>query len=487
MSEIHGILRQAIDGTVPLTDDDHDALLRWDRRLYASMLRLPGLAAETRMGVVIRLLAVTENAEGAAIAAAGRRREDRLIAGALAELPAAAAIAGFAELARRRVNNQRTSGCVRSYLFGSPELESWSVKHRRALRRILRHAMGRPVSQSCLHLLQRSPSELVDRQRRYLRKHLFRYGDDEGRLREIFCFLFGKLERKEARAPLISAYLAAAEDLNAGAGLPYRCLQGLAATYHRQAPRYLVHRIGRRDKVKRHIGETGDTADAPLIGLLRQYLESRDSELLARIDDECEVAARDLPACDVRVAVVIDASVSMLGVGHRLYNNMAIAIAVYEVIRRRAAETRPLWIGGREVAGRYPQPSGPTDLASALLAAVAPGIGSAAPDAVVVVSDGYENVEQGDARAVLRGLDELAMSVPIVHVLPAFTVREHIAGRKPLGDERPLFVETAQSGFLPLWLRLRAAVEPEKLPQLLRQVLEGPDAAAASEDVGAGR
>jgi hypothetical protein len=90
------------------------------------------------------------------------------------------------------------------------------------------------------------------------------------------------------------------------------------------------------------------------------------------------------------------------------------------------------------------------------------------PDAVVVITDGFENIEEGDAARIYQGLRQLEVSTPIVQIIPAYTNREHLEGRIPL-TSCPALVETAESGFMPFWLRLRAVVNPETLPVLLQE------------------
>jgi len=74
------------------------------------------------------------------------------------------------------VNNQRTSGWIRAYIFGAPQLESWAVTHRRALRKLTCHALGNPVTLTCLHkFAQDEKNEKDEKTTAYLRHYVLRY------------------------------------------------------------------------------------------------------------------------------------------------------------------------------------------------------------------------------------------------------------------------------------------------------------------------
>ncbi len=70
-----------------LTNEEHDAFLSLNRRLYSAVLLLSPLSPETETAIVQRLLAVTEDAAHNPVPDSCRIMEDRLIMDALAHLP----------------------------------------------------------------------------------------------------------------------------------------------------------------------------------------------------------------------------------------------------------------------------------------------------------------------------------------------------------------------------------------------------------------
>jgi len=457
------LISQLLKGDVPLSDEQHDAFLTTDRQLYATLLRLPTLLPETAIAIIQRLLAVTETKPGTSVSESQRLQEDKLIVKILAHLPVANVLAGFLELVERRVNNQRTSGWIRSYIFGSPQLESWAVSHRRALRKLVRHALGNPVTLTCLHkFAQQEPDEKTTN---YLRRYVLRYAKDNAALvRDVFLFLFGKL--KQSEFTLLNAYLAAREEMEAAKGLPLRVLQGLKGSFHPNFPRYRLRHLASREKIRREVSEEIEEADESLVGRIRRYYRTKDEAYLAPINEAIEQEAARIPNWDADVYFIIDASASMRGFGHRQYISMAIAMGILKVFQKRIRQTQVAWIGVvPSDDDAFPPPTGATSLAPALIEAV-----RQQPQIIILISDGYENVEQGDTAAVLAGIEQLELFIPMLHIIPAFTERDRIEGRQPLTGW-PAFLETGQRGFLSTWLQVRAYLESESLSTLLRQTI----------------
>ena len=435
--DTNAILNRLINNDFPLSDAEHDAFLVADRKLYAALLRLSNLSPDTLMAIIQRLLAITD----IPTASISKVEEDNLILQCLPHLPVSSVLQGFLNLVKRRVNNQRTYGWIRSYIFASPQLENWAVNYRRDLRILVRHALGQQVTLTCLHKFLQDDTA-------YLRRYVLRYAKNKALVRDVFLFLFGKLTT--SKFPLLNAYLSARTDINAGKGLPLKVLQGLRGTFHPQTSQHSLRRLAAKEKIKREIISNDDS----LIGKIRSYYKyGIDLNIVNQAIDQ-EVAR--LPKWNANIYFIVDTSASMQGFGHREYNNLAIAIGLLKVFQK-LTNTQP--------DNEFPQASGTTCLAPALIEAV-----KQSPDLIIVISDGYENVEQDDSAMVLKGLKQLGIKIPIFHIIPAFTEREKIADRLAL-PECPYFLETGQHGFLSTWLRIRTHMEPESLSSLLRHGL----------------
>ncbi len=451
------LINQLLNNNTLLSDEQHDAFLTKDRSLYAALLRLPNLSAKTVMAIIIRLLAVTEIAVGQAVSNSQKQLEDRLILDILPHLPVNSVLQGFLKLVERRVNNQRTSGWIRAYIFGAPQLESYAVTYRETLRRLIRHALGAPVTQTCTHkFLLEKPDKNT---KAYLQRYVLRYAKDTALVEDVFLFIFGKLKTSEFS--LLNAYLAARYDIEAGKGLPFKVLRGIAGTFQPEISQGRLRRLAGREKLKRDVTVQ---VDGSLVGKIRQYYQS--SIDISHVNEAIEAEAAQIIAWDAHVYFIMDASASMRGFGHREFNNIAIAMGLLKVFQKRISKTEIAWIGATPNDNNaFPEPVGTTSLAPALIKAVQHN-----PDLIILISDGYENVEQGDTAMVLAGIEQLGIKIPMLHIIPAFTERENIVDRQPL-VACPTFLETGQRGFLSTWLRIRAHLEPESLSVLLQQTL----------------
>ncbi len=452
------LIYQLLNGNTQLSNTQHDAFLAKDRQLYATLLRLPNLSGQTTMAIIQRLLAITEM-DGNAISEKQRLEEDSLIVDTLPHLQVVDVLQGFSKLVELRVNNQRTSGWIRAYILGAPQLESWAVNYRRVLRKLIRHALGNPVTLTCLHKFAQPTTAA----KTYLHHYVLRYAKNTALAREVFLFLFGQLQQSQFK--LLNSYLAARKDIEAGKGLPLKVLRGIRATFHPQISKHRIRRLAKRDKIKREVTESAEDADESLVGWIRRYYRSgAPQQLITSLNAAIAKNALAIPHWAAHVYFIVDASASMQGFGNRQYNNMAIAIGLFKVFQQRIRQTQVAWIGATPSdENAFPQPTGSTIIAPALIEAV-----KQKPDVIILISDGYENVEQGDTATVFRGFEQLGIHIPIFHIIPAFTERDNIEDRQ-LGC--PVFLETGQRGFLATWLRIHAHLQPESLSELLRQTV----------------
>lgn len=461
-TNINQLVKQIVNDSLPLSQTAHDTLLENNRSLYAALLNLPGLADNDAMQIVTRLLAVTED-KGQPIPLEAKQLEDKLIAEKLPHINIEIALNGLKTLVNLKVNNQRTSGWIKSFILGSPKLETWAVTYRRTLAKLLRHAMGKQVAQTCIYFLQNQ--KVTAHQTGYLATNLYKYqGDNKTDLvKQVFLFVFNALKSAPKQYELLHAYFAAREDITQGSKLPYRTLRGIAATYFPKTASKQIKRIASKTKVKRAVvvGEMPQTSDT-LVGQIRHYyLTGDDSKIVQKVLAEAD----RLPFWDAHVALIMDVSHSMKGVGARAYNNLAIAIAIREVLQQKTRELSVVSIGTKDAA-HYPTPDGTTNLANALLTAY-----EKTPDVILVITDGYENVEKGDTSSILKVAKTIGLHIPVLHVLPAFTVREAYTHRQPLGDA-PVILETGEQGFLPLWLRIQLELQPDNAEAVLKASLQ---------------
>lgn len=293
-------------------------------------------------------------------------------------------------------------------------------------------------------------------------------------LAEIGAFLFrpGKLPRYEH--PLLDAWRRAHYEQGAVAELPFTVAEGFAAKHgmkrevflKRAAPR--MTRLERlRTQEQRVVGERRPDVDLTVMPLTRLALyvlslgfEER-SERRAELTGALRAAARRAAGAHAgswgRVHAVLDDSFSSSGSGQKRRRPLAVALACHHLLKVLAAPGayRGLWTSGAGDA-LLVRPWGPTPLGMRILDALEPGADGAAPERLVIVSDGWDNAPAGLAGEVLRvwrrRLDP-GRRTAVVHVNPVydaegFDVRRLAAGVATAGirdaEDLPALVEIAR-------------------------------------------
>ncbi|MFW3462333.1 hypothetical protein ACN24K_17875 [Streptomyces microflavus] len=407
------------------------------RRLYASSLALD-INDHNALCIVLGLLETSGEAS-----AEERRTEGRLIAARLALLPPQRVYRLFGEVRRAGINNRRTRAIMRDWLAARPDLGHDAVKYRGGVKTAARH----------IHL---------------------RCPEGAEPLAEVGAFLFrpGRLPRYEHR--LLDAWRRAHYEQGAVAELPFTVAEGFAARHgmkrevflKRAAPR--MTRLERlRTREQRVVGDRRPEIDLTVMPLTRLALyvlslsfeqrAARRTELTGALRTAARRAAGGHAGSWGRVHAVLDDSFSSSGSGQKRRRPLAVALACHHLLEALAAPGayRGLWTSGRGDA-LLVRPWGPTPLGMRVLDALEPGPGGAAPDRLVIVSDGWDNAPAGLAGEVLRvwrkRLDP-GRRTAVVHVNPVydadgFDVRRLAAGVPTAGirdaEDLPALVEIAR-------------------------------------------
>ncbi|MET7503495.1 hypothetical protein [Streptomyces microflavus] len=407
------------------------------RRVYASSLALD-INDHNAVRIVLGLLETSGEAS-----AEERRTEGRLIAARLALLPPQRVYRLFGEVRRAGINNRRTRAIMRDWLAARPDLGHDAVKYRGGVKTAARH----------IHL---------------------RCPEGAGPLAEVGAFLFRprRLPRYEHR--LLDAWRRAHYEQGAVAELPFTVAEGFAVRHgmkrevflKRAAPR--MTRLERlRTQEQRVVGDRRPEIDLTVMPLTRLALyvlslpfeqrAARRTELTGALRTAARRAAGGHAGSWGRVHAVLDDSFSSSGSGQKRRRPLAVALACHHLLEALAAPGayRGLWTSGRGDA-LLVRPWGPTPLGMRVLDALEPGPGGAAPDRLVIVSDGWDNAPAGLAGEVLRvwrkRLDP-GRRTAVVHVNPVydadgFDVRRLAAGVPTAGirdaEDLPALVEIAR-------------------------------------------
>jgi hypothetical protein len=395
----------------------HEKLFALDRGLYALLLQLPGVTDRARQIGCKTLLAHA----GAGAGLLDEQLEALALRRMIDALPATRLLKTFVALRDDKTNNARTRKLVLRVVLGSPKLELWTVKYRRKLEASLTHAWGRKITSIVRAIL--SKDALTTKEQSILHEQVDRFARDVGVARECVAFVLG-VEREQT-LPLLVAFERAKTDLSAGNKLPPEVLEGLRGTYHKgvdqaEVLRLTAHTMTEGQKLavqKRAAAANVDVSFDPRAhDLVRLYLFAYEmgmtSEVAKAIDDKARRAAESVRLPYGRIAIVFDASASMAGSREQRLRPMATALALRDVLAH-VAKSNVIVAGGD--GGALVRPRGATSLAPSLLEAI-----TTEPDAIFVISDGYENRPAGRVSEIVAALRALGIDTPILHLNPVF-------------------------------------------------------------------
>jgi hypothetical protein len=333
----------------------------------------------------------------------------------LGALPGAEALAVLEVIVRRRVNCHRAVRLGLFVLLNHAGLVELAATRRHRTARLLRHLLGEKVWSSVRTALRPGGNghgaAVLDR---FVWAHVA--AENRDAVREALAVLAGT--PVEPGAELLRKRLAARANLDDGQGLPRETLFGLRGTFHQTQPASKVRFLAPPREAR--------AADGALTAALKE----------AWTNGAAEGPALDLPAEPAvtgRLAVVLDLSGSMASSGERSYHPAALGLAIARRLQARVSDVSLHQVGGSaDLAEGFAAPQGETDLAAGLLDAARTG-----PEAILLITDGYENARAGDAAGVATGLRRLWPETVLFQVVPRFAPTENLADRR-LADTVPL-------------------------------------------------
>ncbi|MCA9072172.1 MAG: VWA domain-containing protein [Planctomycetaceae bacterium] len=368
----------------------------------------------------------------------------------------------------RRLNGRRVRDLGLSVLVGHPRFAELTATHRLRLVRIFKHLLGERTWSSVRRFLGMATPEAE----RFLQTKVLRFASDEKVAREALCFLagLGFDQPKSAKTPWLvvpglkgsssksveftveplQQSVAARKDLTAGRGMPRVTLMGIRSTYHPSLPKRVVREL--TGSVTRRVREDGLITTA-----LKAAMTNKGDESLEAIVSR--VTKGELPEANVQAAVVLDLSGSTVSSGERLYHPAALGLALVGLLQRYVSDLNVFQVGGSVILNGHgiPRPQGASDLATAILKAA-----RTEPEAILIVTDGFENCRQGDAAQVVAGLRRLGVTTTIEQVTPVIAAAEDLSRRR-LSEAVPIIPVEHESGVGELTARLLLAGQSSHL------------------------
>ena len=371
-------------------------------------------------------------------------------------------------LRRRRLNGRRVRELGLATLVGHPRFADLAANHRLRLVRIFRHLLGERTWSSIRRSLELASPD----GEQYLQAKVMRFATSTESARETLCFLAGlgfdepsltrdrwrvlpwrkKSESKpfEFTSTTLRQSAAARRNLEAGRGMPRTTLSGIRGTFHPSISARVLRELA-APVIRR------ESTDGALTAAIKESLVSSQVTSLDAIVEG--VADENSPIVDVRTAVVLDLSGSSASSGERLYHPAALGLALVGLLQRHVSDLNVFQVGGSEILNGHgiPRPQGVTDLATAVMEAA-----RTEPEAILIVTDGYENCRQGDVAQVVAGMRRLGLMTAVEQVTPVIAAAEDLSRRR-LSAAMPVVPVENETGVGELAARLLVVEQSHQL------------------------
>lgn len=416
----------------------HSAMFNIDRGLYSVLVMLQGATDHSRQLAATTLL--DNPSRGASSVFIDPRDEGKILSILVRNLPTQRMLKLFVSFATgdNKINNARTRKLIlRAILQADTDtLEYWAVKYRQKISVALRHAIGQKRTGIITSIIKKSTnvSKLDDKEVGILNttvgKYILEHGD--GRLSDklqIIGFVFGV--ESDLTLPKLKAYVEVkGGKWNAGKELPIDTMEGLRKQYFPTKKKEDVLALtkdnlskGQKMSVQKRAKAAGvkvefDPKGYDPVKLYKYAYEmGLTEEIVEALNDKARKAGESFPVRFEKVGVLVDNSQSMYGHKTQAYHPISVALSIrdmlYAVSNECVTKYTSVHSGMTKSERRLPQPSGDTSLALHFVELM-----ETEPDAVFILSDGYENTSAGRLSEVLKVVRDMGIETPVFQISP---------------------------------------------------------------------
>lgn len=430
----------------------HNSLLNLDRDLYTAFLTIPGVTDRSRQLGMRNLLVNPRNGHRGILTPEVERD---VVYQVVNTLPPHRMLkmfdafrVGSEEAGIRKANNARTRKLIFRTILQSRKLDLWAVKYRSKMCAALTHAWGASKTGILRSILSKEPDTRNAKESKILREEIYRWAPCQtaARLYECVGFILGSDRKEYPYVAIFRRFEAAKKDLSAGKGLPLEVLEGIRSEFHKDIHKDELLKLtkdtmskGQRMNTQRRAKEAGVEVEMnPLdYDAIRLYIYAYEMGMTEEIGkvlvEKARKAAQGFPAKYNSIGIIVDASASMFGDDQQKLRPMAAALAIKDMLTETAETAYLRCVGGEAKVPHLVHPAGETDISKHLIELI-----KLAPDAIFIISDGYENAPAGRVGEVVTALEEIGIHAPIYHLNPVMAaegrnskVRELAAGKIP--------------------------------------------------------
>jgi hypothetical protein len=418
----------------------HSNMLKFDRSLYTVFLTLPGVTTRSsQIGVKTLLGTPRTKEDGFLNADLERKAIEWLVSNTLPQRVLKmfqAFCIGDESLGIRKANNARTRKLILRTILNAPNLELWSVKYRKKVKAALTHAWGERRTSIIKAILAKPIAAWNLKEEKIIATNIVKHAaylessipENLFHTYEYISFILGNAHPLglRPRSALISSFFKARNALFNGKCLPPEVLEGIRSTYHQNAPKETVIELTSKSMTKTQRLQVQKRADSagikvdmdprdydPIQLYIYAFENGMTEEIETVLQNKAYNAACNFPAKYNKIGILVDTSKSMEGDETQKLRLQAAVLAMRDVLQQTAS-TATTWYCG-DSGAVLPRPRGATALAVTLLKAL-----SEKPDAVFILSDGYENSPAGRTHEVIGKLRQIKNTTPIYHINPVY-------------------------------------------------------------------
>ena len=460
----------------------HREVFVLDRSIYGCVFCLGGVTDFSKQQAVMTLLSNPWSENGAYVLSP--LEENQILDKLIYSLPANRMMNLFRDFRGNRVNNSRTRWAILPKILNSGNLELWSVKYRRKMKNALEHALNKRTTSIIKSILTKDMGKWSTKEHRIIDERLRKFYSHTSRgdlnVLECVSFALGNdlFMEKPYSMRLFKKFQDAREDLNLGKGLPPEVLEGIRSTYHTDVQKEKILDLTKDTLTAKQAKSVQKRAKAagvkvafdpnryPIVDLFIYAYEMGWTDAIGKaIAEKAKKAARGMPIRYNRIGVLIDDSFSMTGSKQQAMRPISIALATRDMLANVAKDVDYATASGRD---SFPdnkpliRPSGPTSLSRGLITLL-----KQSPDAVFILSDGYENAPAGRTAELMDAVRKIGIKTPIYMFNPVASA-ESGEGIRSLGDKiMPLPISTPENVGA---LMFKAALEADPRRGLLALV-----------------
>lgn len=464
----------------------HKAVFNIDRTVYGALFCLPGV---TDLSMIKATSALLANSRTEAATLLNPEQELELVkhmAGEVQNNRMINLMLGFTSYQKKnvkgeiiatglRINNARTRKFVFATLFNSPTLDWWTVKYKKKLVTILTHFWGQKITGVLRKILvTKQRRSAADKQ--FLTKYIIGFLDTQETKRvqsvlECIAFLLGR--REGFKLPLLVAFEAAKSDIMAGIKLPMEVLEGIAVKYHPGITKGDILKLTEKsgsmtNKQRKNVQATAKKAGVkvkfnpytmPMVDLYIYAFEmGMSKQIQAALWEKAKKVASTLPFKYDHIGILVDDSFSATGDKTQKLRPMATALATRDML---AACSNDIF-SFATASGRKTEPcnllhpSGDSALAEGLVDLLEKD-----PNAVFVISDGYENAPAGRFAEVLELASKIGCHTPVYHLNPVASTDSR-KGVRQLSPQVPVMPVNRPEAMGLALFKAMLETEPEK-------------------------